>query len=489
MGHKLRVLLGLAPADFNYFGTEEFSLPLGLGSMATYLDAAMGRQAEVKVLDGTNFSQTAFAKEIKRFNPSLAGFQSTIGNHKNTLLAGRIAKNSGAFVVLGGHNATFLYKEILQNREFIDGVIAYEAELPFQQLAKRISRKKPTNGVLGLVRKSKNGFVFPPAVVAHNLNLLPTINYDFFDLQRHFEKSAKAGFGSAINYYSGRGCVRRAASSIIAQKSTSHSFIPFEQFERTLASMNSCAFCGRMDMGNRIMDDGKVKKLLDALYFEKGVRFFWDVWDTYCPREGPKMVNGDETFRFFARIDEIDPAYIALQKKRFGKNILLQIGLESGSKETFSKMNKMIGLNKTQIFKRLLLLKKEGIRIDPSFVLGVEGESQKSLEETMRFIKQVISLGNVRWLLLSPLTLLPGSPFFKRFMSIPEMQRKYQGKDLLDAVEMNQDYLSLFSSVSRNEIIESIREIKESLPDGVRLGCKGITKKEGHKIGITTNKK
>lgn len=331
---------------------------------------------------------------------------------------------------------------------------------------------KKLENIPNLLYKDKKGNIIEPKLIlTFPLSMYPTIDYNLFDLKSHFRISNKAGLGNAVTIYSGKGCVRRVRFKIKEK-------CPYKEYNKRVKYMPACVFCGRKDIGLRFFKDERVKNLINYLYHNKKVRYFWEIINSYVIRDGPKMNIKDETYRFFIRLEDITKAKLDIMNKRFGKNLIFQVGVESGSQKTFDAMSKETNLTVKEIFNKLVLLKKYNIKLDPSFVLGVKGETHKTLEDTKRFIQRISNLGNLRWILISPLCLLPNAPAFNELLKDEEMNREYGSEDNLDSVEMNKDYLKKFTSVTREEILDKIKEIFETLPDNVLVDSKGLTAKE-----------
>lgn len=91
--------------------------------------------------------------------------------------------------------------------------------------------------------------------------------------------------------------------------------------------------------------------------------------------------------------------------------------------------------------------------------------------------RRLVEQDNVTWLLMSPQLILPGSPDYKALLTRPKMYKKYAGQDLIDIVEINQDFLMYFTpDLTREEIIE---EIKKTFDDIKREYKREYGEKEG----------
>jgi len=71
-------------------------------------------------------------------NADFVGFHTNTMNYENCLKFAKEAKKKGARVILGGPHSTVLWKNIMQNRDYIDFIIINEAEIPISLLLGRI---------------------------------------------------------------------------------------------------------------------------------------------------------------------------------------------------------------------------------------------------------------------------------------------------------------------------------------------------------------
>ena len=70
----------------------------------------------------------------------------------------------------------------------------------------------------------------------------------------------------------------------------------------------------------------------------------------------------------------------------------------------------------------------------------------------------------ITWMGVSPELILPGSPDTRKFLSIPELNRKYAQTDVYDIQEMNDLFLKHFAiGLKRQDILDAIKDIFENL--------------------------
>ncbi|MBN2111540.1 hypothetical protein JW707_00405, partial [Candidatus Woesearchaeota archaeon] len=156
-------------------------------------------------------------------------------------------------------------------------------------------------------------------------------------------------------------------------------------------------------------------------------------------------------------------------------------GIESAD----PRMRRAYGKAETNIADMLTkveLMLYHGIQLHASFILGGRGETEESMRETTELARKLVDYDNVTWVLISPQLILPGSPDYRELLKQDGMHEKYADEDLIDIVEINQDFLRQFaSSLTRAQIIEEIRKTFECIRRKTEkpvLDVKGVVKEE-----------
>ncbi len=136
---------------------------------------------------------------------------------------------------------------------------------------------------------------------------------------------------------------------------------------------------------------------------------------------------------------------------------------------------------------KVQLMREEGIQLHASFILGGIGETKEMMHQTTETARMLAEYDNVTWILISPQLILPGSPDYKALLTRPRMHLKYATQDLIDIVEINQDFLRQFTpDLTRPEIIEEIKrtfdDLKRKKRTDLILDVKGVVEEEERKI-------
>jgi len=145
------------------------------------------------------------------------------------------------------------------------------------------------------------------------------------------------------------------------------------------------------------------------------------------------------------RANQIEPETLKLMKKAgcFGMNI----GIESGSDRMLQVINKRttVEMNK----KACAYVKEAGLSLGNSFMIGIPGETEPEMRQTIDFMKNVS--GNTKGIgIFRP---LPGSPFYYEFVE----------KGILQKEQINWSDLGNFSITSRYLFSDVPREKFEKI--------------------------
>jgi len=475
----MKLLLVYPEIEGSNTNTSTYSLPLGLGSIGTYCKQQLGDSLEVKVLDGSTMPHQEQLEEIRQYKPDVTGINSTIASQRKAYEVGQLAKESGSRVFFGGVNSTNLWQNMLMNREFIDGVILYDGEIPMHHILTQSYLKSIPNLAY---RDSDDRIHNPDSIYIPALSELPNIDYSLFDLQRFFEQTQKRGFGKAVTYYAGKGCAKRG--SITLKKSYSP-----EEYAQLVSSMDVCTFCGRNELGLRNLDEDRESEIVRDLHEKYGVTGFFNVQDTVNLRNTSPIGLNDSWFRLFIGTESITPNNIEKLKQRYGPRLIFQAGIESASPQMRQVYGKKV-TDLADLTAKVNLMRDEGIQLHASFILGGIGETKEMMHQTTETARRLADYDNVTWILISPQLILPGSPDYKALLTRPKMHKKYAEQDLTDIVEINQDFLRHFTpDLTRPEIIEEIKrtfdDIRMKNRKDLVLDVKGVIDSEEEYITPT----
>lgn len=347
----------LVNPEFPYKGRDKF--PVGL----SYIAAVAKKFGEVRIID-ENIGEKA-EREIEKFSPDIVGITSTTPSFSRAKEIARFSKEIGAKVIFGGVHATFRPEEAL---EVSDIVVRGEGEKTFEEilLGKRFKEIK------GISFK-ENGKIFHTLhrEFVENLDSLPLPAYDLFPLKKYTMMSIVTSRGCFYN------CSYCCATRFWGQS------VRFHSVERVLKEMEIIQSLGfktlKIHDSTFTLDRERVMKICDGI-IEKGIDLRWS-----C-----------ET-----RADHLD--YEMLNKMKEAGCVLICMGIDNADEEVLKKNKRVFDLEHAKkVFK---WCKDIGIKTRAYVVFGLEGESKKSVEKTLKYLNEI----KPEQIMLSLATAYPGT--------------------------------------------------------------------------------
>jgi len=350
-----------------------------------YLAAAVERDVESIVMPENYYNDGIFKSLralLKQHPCDLVAISSMTGAWSQALKLARIAREAGAFVVVGGFHPTALPLEVLQEGD-IDAVVRGEGEESFRELV----LYGPSRSVRGLAFREKG------TVVCNELRpVIPDIDTIAFPLRslrpnRYGEKGNRY-FIDTI--YTSRGC-------------------PW-----------SCSFCANGQMHGKwrprtaenvveeiaLLHDPKMKKLLkiwDA-NFLTSIRRVERICDLMIERGLTNFRIMTETRAAdLVRASRILPKLKAVGLDKVG------IGIESPNPETLRLMNKNNAPDDVE--KAVALCRKHGIGTEGYFILGCLNETAADSFAYPAYARS-LGLGQALFMVMTP---YPGTGVFGEY--------------------------------------------------------------------------
>jgi len=335
--------------------------PLGLGYIASYI-RTFGDH-EVMIYDALLARSTDedFYSVLESFSPNVVGISGTATpSIYDTYHAARLVKrfDSGTYVVVGGAHVTFEDTNVLAECPEIDIVVRGEGEAIMEALLRAIETKQGLSDVRGITYRRNSQIVRNPDMPhIKDLDSLPFPAYDLLGLKQYF-----AGSFPWATMITSRGC-------------------PYK-----------CVFCSSSRIVGkrwRGRSPANVVEEIEMLEHEYGVReieFLDDLFtfDKERVREFCKLLNAKGT-RFgwtcSTRADIMSRYPDMARWLRAAGCHTVYIGAESGSQRILNIMKK--GILVDDIVKSVGILKKEGLGVILSFVIGTPSETRQEIDETI----------------------------------------------------------------------------------------------------------
>ncbi len=388
-------------------------VPLGLLSIATYTQQQFP-EASIEVLDGELISNQEI---IRRLKPNaVIGIDTKTPNYASAVEIAEAAKEKECKVVVGGVYASAIPEKIaLYRQDVIDHIVVGFGEKPFVDI---INDREDR-----VIHNSEPNF-----------DELPIPDRSFVDFERYiqnFREKHRTWDYRGTNIFTHMGCRYR------------------------------CLFCSRSGPNGAIYKNPEtVWQEVKNLVEKHGIEYFVDFSDTITQDIGAlrELVDSKPTdlnpiFHVFSTAEGINPEIIELFQKINVKHVF--VGAETGDHSLAATISKGASFSPARTLESIALLSDAEIGITPSFVLGLPGESEDSLNTTYEFAKKIKKISGFEEIFCSALIPFPGSRAFDLLMERignPET-------DLFDPEELKQKWIEYFCNTNYDTINSQVNRI------------------------------
>lgn len=342
--------------DNIWHGIKGAMPPLSLLSIGAVLEE---EGFEVSVLDAhvDQLTESGIAGEIFRLKPSVVGItmmtSTAIASHRIAQIVKSV--DPKIKVVVGGVHVDALPDEALCN-EAIDYAVRGDGEYTLLE----ICQGRDLEEIKGLSYRKEGRVVHNPSrPTLMDLGQLPRYAYHLVPMHKYYPAVGAYRKLPAINMLMTRGCPGK------------------------------CIFCNSAETTLRTRPAAKVVDEIIHLRDTYGIReiqFYDDTFTVmkknvleFCRLMYEKKVN--VTFSCFARTDCFNEEMAQALKKAGCHQVMF--GVESGSQKILKILRKDIDLEKTK--EAVQLAKKAGIEVRAAFIFGTPGETEETIEETLRY--------------------------------------------------------------------------------------------------------
>ncbi len=345
----------------NFLGFSNREPPLGYA----YLAAALRERGQkVFIVDGhaENLDIKNLTERIIRHYPNIVGLYATTPQITESLeIAKRIKEwNKDVSIWFGGPHPTAMPEESLKSG-YVDVVVRGEGEETVKELL-----KKPLQKVDGISFRRKNKIIHnKDRTFIKDLDSLAFPDWDGFPIE--FYKNPTKDNHPYLPIMATRGC-------------------PYK-----------CTFCFRAVFGN-VYRTRSPKNVTDELeYLEKKykIKEFSLIDDNFTLNERYALSVCDEIIKRKInlpwscgggiRVDAAAPKLI--KKMKEAGCYYLSFGVESGSQKILDKIQKRITLD--QVRMAVKTAKENKIKTTCFVLIGLPGDTQESIKETIDFIKEL----------------------------------------------------------------------------------------------------
>lgn len=373
----------LMPKRYNSY----LPFPFLLAYTASYLES---KNIEVLLIDGVaeRSDKTSFFNRLNLFKPELLLVETSTASYKYDINFLKEIKTSFPEILIAvcGSHVTALPSEVLQE-DHISFVIMGEPEYTTLQLTNNLNSEPELLKTEGLAFRNCNGeiIVNKRREAVTNLDLLPYPKRSGLPLKNY----NVPGFPAPVIYmYGSRGCPYVCNFCLWVQTIfEKRNYVP--RAPEKIVDEIQFILQNYPDTKSLFFDDDTFnigrKRLLDFasemkrrnIYIPWGMNARADHWD----EELVKNLMDTGLFN-------------------------LRIGIESGDQEVLRRSGKQLDLEEAR--KSLILFHKLGLKNHLNFMIGLAGETQQSIENTIRFIKSV-PVDSLQFTVAVP---FPGTEYF-----------------------------------------------------------------------------
>jgi anaerobic magnesium-protoporphyrin IX monomethyl ester cyclase len=346
--------------------------PLGIAYIGAVLEKA---GHEVKIIDAPplGLGIKEIVKEAEIFSPDYIGLSvSTVDFNKSLELAKELKKKLNLLIIIGGPHVTAIPEEVMSYSGFDFGVIG-EGEETIVSLLSALKNKTDLTKVDGLIFRQKKKIIKnKPREYIKDLDQIPFPTRHLMpELSKYHPTPATYQNFPVGTMITSRGC-------------------PYQ-----------CNFCFRGVFGNkwRFRSPENVVSEMEILIKEYGAREIrlWDDTfnaDTERVKDICRLIIKKKlkfSWTCLGRVNKADKEMFKLMKKAGCWQI--SYGIESGNEEILKSLNK--GITKKMVEEAVKETTEAGVQALGFFILGLPGETEKTMRETIDFAKSLpLSVAN-----------------------------------------------------------------------------------------------
>ncbi len=356
--------------------------PLGLLYIAAYAEKE-GHQVAVRDLAIRKKKEDI---DFKKYD--VVGISTDTTRHRQALQLAKKAKASGCMVVMGGPHPSYADEEILSTQR-VDFIVRGEGEVTFSELVATLQKNDGTfHSVQGISFFSNGQLVrTPPRPFIENLDSLPLPARHLIHMDDY--RRTKFGGRDITPLITSRGC-------------------PYQ-----------CAFCASSHFWGTKMRMRSVESVLKEIgeiydrYHFNAVAFVDDTFNV-SPKRVMELCRGiidrklDLWWWNLSRIDLLlrNEEMVKEMVRAGGKAVF--IGVESSNPKTLNELKK--GIDVEDIVQTVEMLKRNGVEIHASYILGGLHDTVKTIHDTIRFAK-TLDTNVAQFAILTP---YPGTAVYEQ---------------------------------------------------------------------------
>lgn len=442
-----------------------------------FVNCCLRKNANTKLLPvGLGYVMTYFQKNDYKFTL----LDIDINEYSDSYVEDYISKNEYDFVLLGtivthykwvkwfvnmtkkhqpetniivGNSVAGSIPKVFLDHAKADVVVIGEGEITALDAVEAIRQNKELEKVQGIAFKDKNGnFIETEPRKASMIDELPMISWEFFDVEKYFEKSA--------TYFPGSKTKRMRSIPVATARGCAF----------------KCTFCHYV-FWNDPYRNRSPKSVLDEIKrniekYNAEYMQFWDDLSFASARQAEKLadeiIKSGLKFNWNAsvRVDLFSRSKLSPKRKlevaeKMKKSGCVAVGfsLESGNKEILKMMNKEI--EPEAFADTISVFKQAGIVTNTSVVFGYPIETRETIQETFDQCLKARVYPSIGFLLPLPYTVMYDYAKANGFITDEDK--------FLDSITERQDICVNMTKMSESEIMDEIKNGARQLNELLKL--------------------
>lgn len=381
--------LGYAPdkADRDIARTANIMPPLGLISIAAVLDRNQIPNAVIDCHCRPN-SQSRILEYVKKTAPGFIGFSCTTSSFLDGIRISKLVKkvHPDVRIIFGGPHVSALRESLMERFDVIDYLVIGEGEATVTELVSASTKEIP--GIKGIVYRDNDGkgrFTgFRNRLI--ELDCLPFPAYKKLEGYPRVYKLPIFNYPSTPNTscISSRGCPYAC------------SYCDRSVFRRTFRYNSADYLYAHLEFLSRDFGIRHINFYDDQFTFNR------ERVASFCRMLIQK--NLKISFNCAARAEHLDPDLLKLM--RAAGCWMISLGVETGDPDLLAQHRQNPDLN--MLKKKIIMIKNAGIRIKALLMMGLPGETEKSVRKSREYIFSL----PIDDLNLAKFTPFPGSPVY-----------------------------------------------------------------------------
>ena len=352
--------------------------PLGLMYVSS-IAKSCGHDAVIIDAVAEHLSKRAVLGRLREFGPDILGFSVLVPVQGELFKWIKYLRKKLSVPVVVGGNALLYYPEAILSNDFIDYAVIGSAGKSLPALLKNLEKGEMGNDEGIGFKKDGKIFVNYPRDIKKNMDSLPFP--DRKSLNNSLYTSIVSGEMPYTIMMTSSGCIYHCDFCPMGR-------MPYEErdVENVVQEIEGCR-----DIGIKEIDIQDENFLLEK---ERAIEIMEEIIK--------RKIDIKMSCR--ARVDSVDEKTLGIMKKAGCR--LIMYGIESGNEKILRREHK--GIDREQIIKAIELTKKAGIRTLGFFIIGHEGESRRTVMDTIKFSKEL----NLDYVQFFHMVIKPGTKLY-----------------------------------------------------------------------------